>query len=55
MANGMFTHHINDLLECQTKEELQGFWLVVDRPLQRIVMLQKVVEQSSFIGASQDI
>ena len=44
-GNTTGTHHVDDLLQSQPELELDGLGLVVDRPLQLVVLLHQRVQQ----------
>lgn len=39
------THHVNNLLQGEAECEDEGLWLIVDRPLQLVVLLHQRVQQ----------
>ena len=43
------THHVDNLLEGESKGELDGLWLVDDRALQLVVVGKEVVQQSPLV------
>ena len=45
IVRALSTHHVDDLLQSQPELELDGLGLVVDRPLQLVVLLHQRVQQ----------
>ena len=43
------THHVNDLLEREPEGEVDGVGLVVDRPLQLVVVAHEVLQEPPLV------
>ena len=47
-----YSYHIYNLLQCQSKCEVDGVSVIEDRSLKTIVVFQQVVQQPPFIAST---